>query len=215
MPSLSDILTTTQNGAAAVNNLGQILTGATINSSSIQVTITSTIFITTASTFFLPSSAATGFSTTSGTVTTVNTSIGLTGGPITTTGTIAVSLTTLTNSLSSDVTLNNTSSYFTGPTVSQGTSGKWLAIGQVTVRDNAGIATIVAKLWDGTTVIDSAAVSIPATGEVMVMPLSGVITSPASNISISVRDQTSVSGLILASQSGNAKDSTITVVRIG
>lgn len=139
--------------------------------------------------------------------------VGLAGGS--SNAALAVSLTTLTNSISSDISLNNTSSYFDGPVVAQGSSGKWLATGQVTVRDNAGVAIVVAKLWDGTTIIDSGAVSIPAAGEVMMMPLSGVITSPSGNIRISCKDQTSASGLILANQSGNAKDSTITVVRIG
>lgn len=203
---LTKILSTIQNGVTAANNLGQILNQATIGSSSLQVTINSTIFLT--------SSSITGFSTSTGTVTTINTSVGLTGGPITTTGTLAVSLTTLTNTASSDLTLTTTG-YVDGPSVAQGTSGKWWAEGQVTVRDNAGVAVMAAKLWDGTTVINSAAVSIPAAGEIMVMSLAGVFTNPAGNIRISAIDQTSSRGLISFNQSGNSKDSTITVMRIG
>lgn len=201
--SLSSILTTVQNGVSALNNLAQILNQATINSSSLQVTISSTIFIT---------AASTNFGT--GTVTTVNTSIGLTGGPITTVGTLAVSLTKLTNSLSSDVTLSNTSSYFDGPIVAQGSSGTWFASGNVTLTDTA-IANVSLKLWDGTTVIDSGNQFIPVATSVVMAGLSGFITNPVGNIRISCRDITTVNGKILANQSGNSKDSTITVVRIG
>lgn len=121
----------------------------------------------------------------------------------------------LTNSLGADVLLNNVGTYFDGPSVAQGTHGTWFASGQVTVRDNAGVATISAKLWDGTTVISSGAASIPAAGEVAVIALSGFLASPAGNLRISVNDPTSTSGFIKFNQSGNSKDSTITAFRVG
>lgn len=189
---LTDILTAVQNGVTAMNNLAKLLTGATVSSSSLRVT---------------------GVSTTTGTVTQINTGIGLTGGPITASGSLAVSLPALTNTTSADITATTTG-YVDGPSVAQGTSGSWFASGQVTVRDNAGVAIMSAKLWDGSAIINSAAVSIPAAGEVMVMPLTGVLTNPSGNIRISVLDGTSSRGVILFNQSGNSKDSTLTVVRI-
>ena len=57
-----DILTAAQNGVTAVNNLTQLLSQATVNSSSLQVTIASTVFITANSTLFARSSAVTGSS---------------------------------------------------------------------------------------------------------------------------------------------------------
>jgi len=118
------------------------------------------------------------------------------------------------NSLSGDVAMNNTANYFTGPTVAQGTSGTWLAAGTVTIQDTAGGAIFYAKLWDGTTVIASAATETTAINDFLTISLSGYITSPAGNIRISVRDTTSTSGVIIFNQSGNSKDSTLTAIRI-
>ena len=117
------------------------------------------------------------------------------------------------NTLSGDVSLSNTGTYFTGPTCAQGASGTWFASGTVVVADTAGTATINAKLWDGTTVISSAVIVV-AINQAQIIALSGFITSPAGNIRISVNDASSTSGLIIFNSSGNSKDSTLTVVRI-
>lgn len=148
-----------------------------------------------------------------GTVTSVGSGVGLTGGPITTTGSLAVSLTSLTNSLTGDVSLNNTANYFDGPSVAQGTSGTWFVSGTVTVND-ASTAVYLAKLWDGTTVIASTEIVVLSTQTVGSISLSGVITSPAGNLRISVRDSTTTAGLIKFNITGNSKDSTITAVRL-
>ena len=122
----------------------------------------------------------------------------------------------LTNSIAADVTCDNTGAYFTGPTVAQGTSGTWFAAGTVTVKDTVGAAVFDVKLWDGTTVIDSARGFHPNVGGAHVaISLSGAIASPAGNIRISVNDPTSTSGFIVANATGLGKDSTITVFRIG
>lgn len=126
--------------------------------------------------------------------------------------TIAVSLSTLTNSLGADVNLNNTANFFDGPSVAQGTSGTWYASGTVVVTsataDNFG-----AKLWDGTTVIDVAVGSITA-GGFAALSVSGYISSPAGNIRISARDYSTTSGIMKFNASGLSKDSTISVVRV-
>ena len=126
-----------------------------------------------------------------------------------------LSNTALTNSLSANVALNNTSNYFTGPSVAQGTTGAWFASGQVTMKDSGTGIDYVAKLWDGTTVIDSGAIGATNTNQAMIIALSGYIASPAGNLRISVRDLTSTNGNILFNESGNSKDSTITAIRIG
>lgn len=205
---LTRVLTTIQNSVAAVNNLAQMLSQATVSSSSLRVQIAGV--------------STTSGSTTSGTVTQVNTGSGLTGGPITTTGTISllssvgtVSLTTLTNSISSDVALSNTANFFDGPSVAQGTSGVWLAVGNVGVTDTAGAANIIAKMWDGTTVVDAGSLFMSLANVHGTISLSGILTNPSSNIKISCKDITSVSGLITSNFSGTSKDSTLTAVRIG
>ena len=119
-----------------------------------------------------------------------------------------------TNSIASNVALNNISTYFTGPTVAQGTSGTWQVSGTVTVFDTAGVANMDVKLWDGTTVIASARHTTPGANFYATIALSGTITSPAGNLRLSVKDISSTSGQIIANVSGNSMDSTITAIRI-
>ncbi len=120
-----------------------------------------------------------------------------------------------TASLGGDVSLNNTATYFDGPSISQGTSGKWFVSGTVTVVDTSGNANFSAKLWDGTTVIASASNQSLQANATVSLSLSGYISSPAGNLRISVKDTTSTNGAIKFNSSGNSKDSTITAIQIG
>lgn len=123
-------------------------------------------------------------------------------------------MTTLVNSLAADVNLNNTANYFTGPTVAQGTTGTWFASGTVTVIDGAGGATFVARLWDGNNVMASTVVTQSGASLRATISLSGRIANPIGNIRISVKDISSTSGKILFNESGDSKDSTLTVMSI-
>lgn len=127
---------------------------------------------------------------------------------------IRLSMSTASNTLGADVLLNNTATFFDGPSMAQGTSGTWFVSGGVTVLDTAGAAGIFAKLWDGTTVIASGVVSTAANGSAAVLTLSGFITSPAGNIRISCKDVTSTNGQILFNASGASKDAHIFGIRI-
>lgn len=127
---------------------------------------------------------------------------------------VPVTLSQITNSLSGDVALNNTGLFFVGPTVAQGTVGTWFASGSVTVTDTAGVAQFIAKLWDGTTVINSTLVITSLANRPMCISLSGILSSPAGNIRISVKDSSSASGAIVFNNSGESKDSTLTAMRI-
>lgn len=120
--------------------------------------------------------------------------------------------TQITNSLSGDVALNNTSNYFTGPSIAQGTIGTWCAWGTVSVTDSSN-AVYNAKLWDGTTVIASAAIGA-AVNQTSAISLSGCLASPAGNIRISVKDASNTSGTLLFNASGNSKDSTLSAIRV-
>lgn len=124
-------------------------------------------------------------------------------------------LTSLTNSLTGDVALNNSANYFDGPTVAQGTSGTWFVSGTVTLNDSSASGTFQVKLWDGTTVIASAESSLGGlTSGIEAISVSGVITSPAGNLRISVRESNHTTGVIAFNATGNSKDSTITAIRI-
>lgn len=118
------------------------------------------------------------------------------------------------NSLGSNVSLNNTSNYFDGPSAAQGTTGTWFACGQVTVTDTINSSIFYVRLWDGTTIINSAAMNNIGGTLNTVISLCGTLTNPAGNIKISVRDGTATTGTIESNLSGDAKDSTITVNRI-
>lgn len=126
-----------------------------------------------------------------------------------------LSNTAITNSLAADVALNNISNYFTGPTCAQGSTGTWFASGKVTFKDTASAATFLVKLWDGTTVIDSANVRSTGAGNNATCSLSGYLASPAGNIRISVQDSSLTTGKIVFNDSGESKDSTLSVFRIG
>jgi hypothetical protein len=121
----------------------------------------------------------------------------------------------ITNSLGADVLLNNTASYFDGPSVAQGTSGTWFVSGTIMCLDTAGAANFFAKLWDGTTLIASGIVASSGANQTVTFSLSGFINSPAGNIRISVRDATATTGKIVYNSSALSKDCTITAIRIG
>jgi hypothetical protein len=139
------------------------------------------------------------------------TTITATGGVISAVG-AAASLSSGKISLTANVSLNNTAAFFDGPSVAQGSAGTWFVSGNVSCSDSVTTA-INAKLWDGTTVIDSAIVSLPANNTITIS-LSGEISAPAGNLRISCRDTLSTTGTINFNASGNSKDSTITAVRI-
>lgn len=120
----------------------------------------------------------------------------------------------LTNSLSGDVNLTNTGSYFTGPQVAQGTSGTWYVSATIIVHDPSGQAVVYGQLTDGTTVIASGVVVTDALGAGVPLTLSGYITSPAGNLRMTAKDITSTSGAIKFNVSGNSMDSTISAIRI-
>ncbi len=140
---------------------------------------------------------------------------GLTGGPITISGTLAVALRTFTNSLSSNVTLATAGTYFDGPSVAQDTAGVWFATGNITCNNTAGVNNIFARLTDGTTIVDSANQIITGANLRINITLSGIFTTPSSNIKIQAQDPGSSSSVIEFNRTGSSRDSTLTVVRIG
>ena len=119
----------------------------------------------------------------------------------------------ITASLGADVALNNTANYFDGPSIAQGTAGTWYVSGTVTLMDSVN-AWVLVKLWDGTTVISSAA-DLVIGGVACTVALSGYIASPAGDLRISVRAPFDTTGEIKFDLSGEPKDSTITAIRIG
>ncbi len=118
-----------------------------------------------------------------------------------------------TAALGANVNLNSTGSYFDGPSVAQGTVGTWRALTKGTVT-SGGIANINAKLWDGTTVIDSGRETVAGANQAHMITMLGDITAPAGNIKASYNDATRTDGTIQYNYSGNSKDTTLVVWRI-
>ena len=120
------------------------------------------------------------------------------------------------NTLAANVNLNNTSIFFDGPSVAQGNIGTWFAEGTVTIGSASATDPFNVKLWDGTNVIASAFLSPKGSGAPFTAcTLSGFITAPSGNIRMSVQPTLGVGANIVANQSGQGKDSTITAIRIG
>jgi hypothetical protein len=126
----------------------------------------------------------------------------------------ARAISSITASLGSNVALNNTANYFDGPSVAQGTSGTWFASGTVTVTVPGGASEIYAKLWDGSTVIASAAAPLYTATAAISISLSGYIASPTGNIRISCRDISRTDGSMVFNRTGNSKDCTVSAIRI-
>jgi hypothetical protein len=143
----------------------------------------------------------------------------ITSSPITAAGNInaEVGLSSASAVLGSDVSLSNTSTYFDGPSMAQGSTGTWFACGTITLQDlSSSSANIHVRLWDGTTVIASTTITTQngnPNARVSVT-LCGIKASPAGNIRISAKDTTATTGVIKANQSGDAKGGTIYGFRI-
>jgi len=122
----------------------------------------------------------------------------------------------ITNSLGANVSLAATGTYYTGPTIAQGSIGTWWVSGGVTVENTVGGDVVNVKLWDGTTVIDSRRMHLVSVSGTYygVAALSGYIASPAGNLRISVSPVARTDGAIAFNASGNSKDSTISAIRI-
>src|SRR6516165_4886960 len=120
-----------------------------------------------------------------GTVTSVTAGTGLSGGTITTSGTIALNISSLSYVVPADIAVST--SYVDGPVVAQGTVGTWYAGGSVTLYDTTASAAFICKLWDGTTVIASGAVYLGTALSAGSVWLSGIITNPVGNLRISCK----------------------------
>jgi hypothetical protein len=126
------------------------------------------------------------------------------------------SLTSLTGSVGADITMTPAATYFDGPSVAQGTVGTWLVTGTVSISGATVNDNIVAKLWDGATLISDLSQQSNGNSGLLAISLSGVITNPTGNLRITVMDVTTAGAKIKAGDGIDAtKASTITAIRIG
>jgi hypothetical protein len=84
------------------------------------------------------------------------------------------SLTYAINQLTGDVTISGSNTYADAMSVSLA-AGTWLLGAVLTVLRGANASRITAKLWDGTTVIATGEGIIPTAGDVVSIPLLGIV----------------------------------------
>lgn len=118
----------------------------------------------------------------------------------------------ITNSLSANVTLTTNGTYYDGPSVAQGTSGTWLAMGTVSLSGTLG-DSFTCKLWDGTTIIASAPQAEGVASQISIS-VSGQLATPAGNIRISCTDLTTAATPQIRSGAAGTNLSTVTAIRI-
>ena len=126
-----------------------------------------------------------------------------------------VSMSPMTNSLGADVALNNTGTYFNGPSIAWPVGVPAFVSGHVTVGDAGSSGIFHVTLTDGSTVIDSGYISTAVNGGYEQCHLSGFILSPVGNLKFTAKSAQYNSGVIKYNASGNSKDSSITAIRIG
>lgn len=122
--------------------------------------------------------------------------------------------------LGSDVALNNTATFFSGPnTGSIGANGQvWLILAVAAVRDTAGAAGIVAQIHDGTNPIVADTITTGGTSYEGVISLHIAVTlTGATTFTLKACDITSTNGQLLttsASAGVSNKSTYITAVRL-
>lgn len=118
--------------------------------------------------------------------------------------------------LGANVLMNSTSNYFDGPSLTLG-AGLWFVWGQNSIFCAPGGLNVASKLWDGTTVVNSAYALTGTDGSVghgTVVVLQGYILNPVGAVRISCRPGGRTDASMVFNQSGNSKDCTINAIRI-
>jgi hypothetical protein len=115
--------------------------------------------------------------------------------------------TTSTNQLAADVTMTSANTYYDGPSLTL-TAGTYLLVGHVTCMITGNTGQYTAKLWDGTTVTDSAAQTQSSNTFPVSLSVCAVVTPTGSTTyKISVASGTA-GGKILAAAPTNAAGNT-------
>ncbi|MGN8547817.1 hypothetical protein ACQPTN_24840 [Bradyrhizobium sp. 13971] len=119
------------------------------------------------------------------------------------------------NSLGANVSITNTTSFFDGPTSSQGAAtGTFYVSGYVSLFGSSATNPYTVRLWDGTTVAASTFASSAAANQSVVVHISALVTNPAGAIRISVKNTNNTSSIMQFNATGDSKDCTISVYRI-
>jgi hypothetical protein len=120
-----------------------------------------------------------------GTVTSVGSGYGLSGGPITTTGTLVVALTGPHAALSADVTIVNANTAYDGPSTAF-TAGNYLFTAKAIISNGAVPANYTVRIWDGgSNIVDEAEASAFA-NDILTVTLANMVTLSTGTYKLSV-----------------------------
>lgn len=120
----------------------------------------------------------------------------------------------ISGTLGADVTMTSAGTWYDGASIAQGTSGTWFVVGTISFSDTVA-SVFNARLWDGTTILASAATRVSVSGSGPgSLTLCGIITNPAGNLKISAKTNNNGSKIVF-NFSGDSKDGTINAIRIG
>ncbi len=93
--------------------------------------------------------------------------------------------TAISGALASDVAMTNANQVYDGPTLGVLAAGTWLIVGTVSVFRAADWGTILAKIWDGSTVAASAETTTAAAHYISCISLSAIVVSTGGTYKIS------------------------------
>ena len=126
---------------------------------------------------------------------------------------VALPLQYISSVLSSNITTTSTSVWATGQQVSQGSSGTWFVTAYVSVQNGGGSGYLEARITDSSTAGQVPALTyatMVSANSPSVVTLSGIFTSPSSNLQLQVINFTPSVSMIM-----NGLLSGIAAVRIG
>lgn len=131
-------------------------------------------------------------------------------------GSLKLSITTYLGNLSSDVTLTTAGTYYDGPTVSQGTTGKFFFLAQASCKNSTGSSPFAARVTDGTTVFGNSSIVYNTSAGARVPAIAfGIATNPVADLKLQAADLANNGTKMVFNDSGAGHDSYLLVARIG
>ncbi|PWT73993.1 MAG: hypothetical protein C5B60_07395 [Chloroflexi bacterium] len=132
-----------------------------------------------------------------------------------------IPLTHASAALTSDIALAPAHAFIDGPSIDVGTVGTWFVTGTITFGNPNGAFGIIGRLWDRTTIIADASMTMGAAGWSGCVAMSGIITNPVAPLRVSAAGLGSPEGIMLADYMriplvpDTTRQTHITAMRIG
>ncbi|WP_340672455.1 hypothetical protein [Bradyrhizobium ottawaense] len=120
------------------------------------------------------------------------------------------------SALGADVAMSTVNTLFDAVSLSVGTSGTFLIIGTMSLKDTSAAAKFLARLTDGTNIYAySGWVYSTGAGNAVQVTLAAIATNPVGPIRMQGFNATSANGKIVYNDAGAAKDTQLVAIKIG